>query len=326
MRKVIIIVISFLLLLSIVGCKKTDTKQDITVFVSILPQKYFVEKIAGDRINVEVLVSPGKSPATYEPKPQQITDLGNAKALFTIGVPFEKAFLPKIQDTLKHLKIVDTSIGINKRMMEAHSHDHDDEHHDDEHHEDEHHEDEHHEDEHHEDEHHEDEHHEDEHHEVPDPHIWLSPSLVKIQAKNIYDALMEIDPSGKSDFKKGYDSFIMELDELKEELEKTLKPYAGSTLFVFHPAFGYFTDEFGLKQVAIETGGKEPAPAKLTEIIEHAQKEGVKIIFVQPEFSQESAKKIAQAIGGTVVLLNPLNPDYINNLKSISTEVAKAFK
>ena len=281
MRKVLFIVVSiFIVVFAMVG-KTTDSKQDIKVFVSILPQKYFVEKIAGNRLIVEVLVSPGKSPATYEPTPQQVTDLGNAKALFTIGVPFENAFLPEIHGTLKSLKIVDTSGSIKKRMLEP---------------------------------------------ETLDPHIWLSPSLVKIQAKNIYNALIEINPSGKSDYKKGYESLIKELDELTALLQKTLKPYAGSTLFVFHPAFGYFADEFGLNQVAIETGGKEPTPQKLTEIIEYAQKKGVKIIFVQPEFSQESAKKIAQAIGGTVIMLNPLNPDYINNLKSISTEIEKAFK
>lgn len=95
---------------------------------------------------------------------------------------------------------------------------------------------------------------------------------------------------------------------------------------MFHPAFGYFADEFGLKQVAIETGGKEASPSVLEKIIEQAKKEGVKIIFVQPEFSQESGKKIAQAINGTVVMLNPLNPDYINNLKSISLEIEKSFK
>ncbi|MBN1500485.1 MAG: zinc ABC transporter substrate-binding protein [Spirochaetes bacterium] len=305
MRKIIVITVSFLLVLFSVGCKKTDTKMDITVFVSILPQKYFVEKIAGDRVAVEVLVSPGKNPATYEPTPQQVTDLGSAKALFTIGVPFENAFLPKIQGILKSLKIVDTSSGIKKRMLEAHSHEGE---------------------EHHDEEGSMDSDEDDHDHGIPDPHIWLSPSLVKIQAKNIYDALIELDPSGKTDYLKGYESLISELDEVISELQKSLKPFAGSTLFVFHPAFGYFADEFGLKQVAIETGGKEAAPAKLTEIIEHAQKEGVKIIFVQPEFSQESAKKIAQAIGGTVVMLNPLYPDYINNLKSISTEIEKAYR
>jgi len=166
MRKVLLFSISFLIMLLVTGCKKTDTKQDNTVFVSILPQKYFVEKIAGDRLKVEVLVTPGKSPETYEPTPQQVISLGNAKALFTIGVPFENAFLPKIQATIKSLKIVDTSFGIKKRILEK---------------------------------------------ETKAPHIWLSPSLVKIQAENIYNALIEIDPDGKSNYTKGYQCILDEL-------------------------------------------------------------------------------------------------------------------
>ena len=297
MKKIFIISICFLFLLTIFGCKKTDTGKDFTVFVSILPQKYFVEKIAGERLKVEVLVSPGKSPHSYEPTPQQVISLGGAKALFTIGVPFEKAFLPKIKNTIKSIKIVDTSFGINKRVLELHSHDDD----------------------------HEGE--EEDEHEIgtPDPHIWLSPSLAKIMAKNIYKALIEIDPNGEAEYSKAYKSLIEELDDLISLLSETLKPFEGSILFVYHPAFGYFADEFGLKQVTIEIGGKEPSPAKLTEIIDRAQKNGVKVIFVQPEFSQESAKKIAYSINGAVVILNPLSPDYINNLKIISQEIKTAF-
>ncbi|MDA3901509.1 MAG: zinc ABC transporter substrate-binding protein [Spirochaetes bacterium] len=298
MRNILITITCLILVLSVAGCKKPENNQKITVFVSILPQKYFVEKIAGDRVNVEVLVSPGKNPATYEPTPQQVIKLGDARILFTIGVPFEDAFLPKIESVLNSLKIVDTSHGIDKRNLDFH-HDDEEDHHDEN---------------------------PEQYVGTPDPHIWLSPLLVKIQAETIYNALIEIDPDGQSVYASGYQSLQEELDELSRNLEKTLKPFKGSTLFVFHPAFGYFADEFGLNQVAIETGGKEPTPAVLVKIIENARKRGVKIIFVQPEFSRESAKKIAEAINGAVVILNPLNPDYVNNLKSISFEIEKAFK
>jgi len=283
------------------GCKEERSKDNIGVFVSILPQKYFVSKIAGDRVKVEVLVLPGKNPATYEPSPRQTISLAKAKVLFTVGVPFEKAFLPKIENTLKSLKIIDTSVGIKKRTLEADVHN---------------------------DEESLEENGEEHNHiaQIRDPHIWMSPSLVKIQAKNIYDALIDIDPDGKSEYEKGYLALIKEIENLIIELRETLKPFWGSPLFVFHPAFGYFADEFGLKQIAFETGGKEPTPAKLTEIIESAKKEGAKIIFVQPEFSQESAKKIAKAINGSVVSLNPLEPNYIDNLKLISLEIEKSYR
>ena len=127
-------------------------------------------------------------------------------------------------------------------------------------------------------------------------------------------------------YQRGYDALVKELEEVDEELKSALAPFRGNTIFVFHPAFGYLTDRYGLKQVAIETGGKEPAPSVLEEIIEHAKKEQVKIIFVQPEFSKTMAESIAEAIGGVVVTLNPLNPDYINNLKTMVNEIEKAFR
>lgn len=261
-----------------------EGESPLAVFTSILPQKYFVEKIGGDRVRTDVLVGPGKSPATYEPGPQQVEALASADILFTIGVPFEKAFLPTIEESLDSLEIVDSSEGVQKRDFHEKKAS------------------------------------------MKDPHIWISTRQVKIQAKNIYDALVRLDPEGESEYLDGYEELIKEMDDLDAELRAALAPYKGSTFFVFHPAFGYFADEYGLIQVAIETGGKEPGPSKLEEIIEMAKEQNVKIIFVQPEFSKSSANAIAEAIGGSVVMLSPLNPDYVNNLKSISNELQKAFE
>jgi len=279
---------------SVFAADEQDIKP-ITVYTSILPQRYFVEKIGGDRVNVKVLVSPGKSPATYEPTPQQVMGLGSAAALFTIGVPFEKAFVPMIKSTLPSLKIVDTTVGIQKRIFgsnERYSHEKDHSHSKG----------------------------------VKDPHIWLSPRLVKVQAKTIFEALVKSDPANRSNYQRGYESLISELEQIDTQLAEALRPYKGMTMFVFHPAFGYFSDDYGLKQVAIETGGKEPTPSDLEKIIEHAKKEKVRIIFVQPEFSQSAARAIAESIDGAVVTLSPLNPDYIANLSHIATEVEKAFR
>lgn len=257
-----------------------QAKTPVNVFVSILPQKYFVEKIGGDKVNVSVLVGPGKSPATFEPTTEQVVSLSKAAVFFTIGVAFETGFLPKIQDSLKSLKIVDTSFGVKKRTMENNK--------------------------------------------VLDPHIWMSPTLVKIQVKNIFETLVSIDPKNKLFYKNGYENFVKELDEVQAQLQVGLAPLKGKTLFVYHPAFGYFADEFGFKQVAIETGGKEPDPATLMKIISDAKKDNVKVIIVQPEFSQKSAEVIASAIGGRVLMVAPLNPDYINNLKYIASEIKKS--
>jgi len=296
MKKCLIIAV-VISLFAVTGCGKVEDKKTgkINVFTSILPQKYFVERIGGERVNVSVLVGPGKSPATYEPLPEQVIDLSRADIFFTIGVAFEKSFIPKISSSLKTLKIVDTSVGIKRRTIEHHDHGPDDG--------------------------------ETGEHEsrMPDPHIWMSVLLVKKQALNIYTALSETDPENKDLYKNNYENFISDLDKIYAELKKTLAPFRGSTLFVFHPAFGYFADEYGLNQVAIETGGKEPAPSELESIIKKAKSEKVRIIFVQPEFSRKSANAVARAIGGAVVILNPLDPDYMNNILHIASEVKKAF-
>ncbi len=278
------------------GCSsKKEEKEKISVYASILPQRYFIEKVAGDKVTVDIMVKPGQSPETYEPSPEQIVSLGNADVFFTIGVPFEKQFIKSIESSIKTLRLVDTSEGVSKRMLEGHDHGHEEG---------------------------EDEHGHEEGSE--DPHIWLSPAQVKIQARNIYDALCEIDPAGRDYYTANLEIFLKELDDIHAELEEVLGPYKGSTVFVFHPAFGYFTDEFNLRQEAIETGGKEPAPATLMKIVSEAIEDGVKIVFVQPEFPKESAESVADAIGGTVVELNPLDPDYINNLKHIAEEIKKS--
>ncbi len=266
----------------------------LRIITSILPQEYFVKRIAGELAEVSALVGPGKSPATYEPKPGQVSNLSTADVLFTIGVPFEQAFLPKIKQSLKTLRFVDTAAGIEKRMLEEHEHDHE-----------------------------EAEEHEEEG--TPDPHLWLSPLLVKQQAAIIRDTLMEIDPENNDLYQSGYQQFAGDLDRLHQEIKQLLAPYNGMTLLVFHPSFGYFADEYGLEQRAVEIGGKSPSPADLEKVITAAKEEGVQTVFVQPEFPQKSAEAVADAIGGTVVVLNPLHPDYIENLRTIAGRIDEAF-
>ncbi len=300
MKKLRLILILLFVSISLFSAGQQDSKEQgekkehtITVFTSILPQKYFVERIGRDRVEINVLVGPGKNPATYEPSPSQVIALSQADLFFTVGVPFEQAFIGNIESSLPELNIVDTSTGIVKREIVDHDHEDEEDHPESD---------------------------------FKDPHIWMSPRLVKIQASTIYNALVENDPVGKELYTIGYNSFIEDLNLVHDELKEVLEPFRGNMFFVFHPSFGYFADEYGLRQVAIETGGREPGPSMLEKIIMQAREKNVKIIFVQPEFSQKSAQVIANAIDGAVVILDPLNPDYLNNLRRIALEVEKAFK
>jgi len=297
------------------------------VTVSIVPQKYFVEKIAKDKVKVNVMVTPGASPATYEPKTSQMRQLSKSDIYFSIDVPFEKAWLERFKSVNKKMLIVDTDEGIKKEQIAAHHHE--DENHDDhENHEAKNHDDhKNHGDEKHEEEDHHEEHKGEKHeHTGLDPHIWLDPILVKTQAKNIYEALVKIDEKNKEFYKNNLESFYKELDDLNEKLENILKPYHDKAFMVFHPSWGYFARRYDLKQIAIEIEGKEPKPAQLVELLEEAKENNIKIVFVAPQFSKKGAKTISTTIKGNVVNIDPLASNWDENLIKVANEIANSYK
>jgi zinc transport system substrate-binding protein len=277
----------------------------LKVFVSIAPQKYFVEKIGGKLVNCSILVPAGSDPHTYEPKPRQMAELSKAAVYFAVGIDFEKAWLKKISAANPGMRIVHTEEGIAKIPMAAH-HDEEPPH----------------------QKHAEAEHHD--HAGSPDPHIWLSPALVKVQAGHMADALAAADPQNKAKYRDGYASFIREIDGLDREF-KTLfassKDRSGNMSFiVFHPSWGYFAKAYGLKQVPIEMEGKDPKPAEIQKLIRFARKEGSRVIFVQPQFSAKSAGMIAREIGGQVVIVDPLALDWAGNLREVAKKVKSVAK
>lgn len=274
------------------------SKKEVTV--SVLPQKYFVEKIAGDKVHVTVMVKPGFSPTTYEPKTSQMKRLANSKIYFAIDVPFEDVWLDKFKNSNKNMLIVDTAENVVKLEMEEHSH-------------------------HEEEKEAQNEEHHDEH-EGLDPHIWTDPIIVKIQAKNILDALVQIDAKNADLYKRNYIKFMIELDDLNEKLETILKPYANKAFMVFHPSWGYFAKRYSLEQVAIESEGKEPKPNELIELIKDAKEHKIKIVFVSPQFSQKSAKVIANSINGKVITMDHLSLDWDNNLIKTAQSIANTYR
>ena len=284
-----LIIISLAVLLS-AQVQAARAGEKIHVFVSILPQACFVEQVGGDRVEVEVLVGPGQSPATYEPTPRQIAGLASADIYFSIGVPFEKLLLDKISAIFRDLKIIDTREGINLRRIEEGHGDHPGE-------------------------------------EAggPDPHIWLDPKLVKTQAATVCRELCLLDPGSVEYFRKNLETFQIKLDEADARIGSLLAPYRGRSFLVYHPVFGYFGDSYGLTQVAVEIEGKEPSAKQLSRLIEKAREEGVKVIFVQPQFAKRDAMTIAKAIGGAVVRMNPLPREYLASLEEMAERIRKAL-
>jgi zinc transport system substrate-binding protein len=208
--------------------------------------------------------------------------------LSKVGVPFEEGFISKVRETCPQLEIVDQRESVKLLSSSVHDHVHDKG-------------------------------------EV-DPHIWLDPKRLKVQAQNIARALAEVDPDGLSDFNANLARLIAELGDLDRKIAKVLAPYRGQTLLVYHPAYGYFADSYGLKQVAVEAGGKEPGARRLAGIIDQARKMKARVVFVQPQFSKKSAGLVAEAIGGTVVPMDPLARDVISNLEKMAETVAESLE
>ncbi len=285
--------ILFWCVLPFCGCTQSDrdaTSSGIpSVVVSIEPQKFFVEKVAGDRIHVEVLVPTGKEPETYVPTPDKIKKLAQSRVFFRIGFPSEETFLPKLKTLAPNLKVVDTREGLPLRSMEEHAHDHDHNHGD---------------------------------HEGADPHIWLSPTLVLKQTDVILKTLIELDPAGKAEFEKNAENFRQELEQTRAKIAEILAPHKGETVYVFHPAYGYFCDEFGLKQKAIEVEGKTPKIKELAQWKQQAEQDHVHVILVQPEFNPAPAEIIAKEIGAKAVLHSTLGPNYLNDLLELARIIA----
>jgi len=279
-------IITFVLSLWALQADAAPASAPLPVFVSILPQQYFVEQVGGDHVAVSVLVGPGQSPETYEPTPKQMAALSRARIYFSIGVAFEDTWMKRIQAADSALRVVPMQHGVALLPLagaggEAGG---------------------------------------------TDPHVWTSPQRVKLMAANVRDALIQADPAQRGDYESNYRTFAAELDKLDCDIRSLLAPAKGKSFMVFHPAWGYFAHDYGLRQIPIEAEGKEPGAKSLARVIELGRREGAKVIFVQSQFSRRTAETVAAAIGARVVAVDPLAGNYPQNLLRVAREFAVALK
>ncbi len=304
------LVVGIVLLATVVvarfGLPRSGTGDGLMVVaVTIPPQADLVERIAGDGVRVEIAVPPGRDPHVFSPSPRQVMELSRAAVYFRIGMPLEDQLLPRLGGGA--MRTVDTTADIHRRSFtdgegapcdgHHHGHSHEGHGHDCE-----------------------------AHAGHPDPHVWLAPALLAIQADRMSEALCEVDPAGAELYRANLQKLKKRLDEVDAEIAAMLAPYRGQAFYVFHPSFGYFAEAYGLRQMAVELEGKSPSPRQLRTLITQAKTDGVKVIFVQPQFDQRSAESIASAIGGSVVVIDPLRKNVVDNLVDIAAQLQRGFE
>lgn len=276
-----------LLLVAACNSKRQQPAAEPTLTVTLEPLRYFTEAIAGDKFKVVSMVPKGSSPETYDPTPQQLVNLDKSAAYLRIGyIGFEQAWMDKLMANAPHLKVFDTSKGIEPIYEEGHDHG-------------------------------------DHHHEGGiEPHIWNSARNAAVIADNIYAALCELDSENTPYYKERLDSLRQVIAQTDTEVRDALQ-HADSTFLIYHPALSYFARDYGLKQVSIEEGGKEPSPAHLKELIETCRRDSAQVIFVQQEFDTRNARLIADELGVNVIPINPLSYDWKEEMVNVAKALAK---
>ncbi|MBN1985960.1 MAG: zinc ABC transporter substrate-binding protein [Prolixibacteraceae bacterium] len=288
--KIFFIIISVLFFSCQSQKNKSAEKGKPVITVSILPQKTFIEKIAGDDFKVNVLLPPGASPADFTLLPSQLKDIAQSEIWFRIGyIGFEYSWKEKIEQANQNMKVVNLAEGLDLIS--------------------------------------------DEH--LPsgeknktagiNPHIWLSPKLVKQMAGRITDELLLLNPEKKDEYQENLTSFVEEIDKLDGEIRTELQDFKGRHFIMFHPSLSYFAREYGLIQYSLEPGGKEPTPQRMTELVTLAREEGIKVIYIQSDLDREQARVFAEEIDGEIIEMWPLNPEWEENLMEITTLLIQNF-
>jgi len=286
-------------LVFLLSCNTKQTTDEKVVSVTIEPQRYFAEKIAGDKFRINSVVPVGQSPETYDPTPQQMIQIGKSTAYLQIGyIGFELAWMANIKANNQEMQVFDTSEGL-ELLVDSEESGHD--HHDN------------------------DNVHRHEHHQHPggiDPHIWSSITGAKVVAWNTLQAFITLDKENTQYYWKNYNQLVEEIEETEKTIRNLLKPVLSRAFIIYHPALTYFAEEFNLTQLTIEMDGKEPSPAQLKELIDLSRNYNVRVVFIQQEFDQKNAELIAKETNCRMVRINPLAYDWSKELIHIAKSLA----
>jgi len=275
-----------ILLLSACAPSAQPSVDKIGVIVTVLPQVEFVNAVGGDRVEVTAMVPPGANPHTYEVTPTQMAKLSKAKMYAKVGSPLEFELTWLDKLVAQNHDMLLVDCGQGIGLIESADPD------------------------------------------EPgiDAHTWTSPLNVKTMVNNICAGLSQISPADQPYFEKNRDSYLGKLDALDADIRSLLTGIGNRSFIVYHPAWGYFARDYGLKQLGIEREGKEPQAAYMARLIKEARENNIKVIFVSPQFDTRSAEAIAREIGGRVVSIDPEGRDYLDNMRKVAAVLREALQ
>lgn len=279
----------------LIACNSAVDHGKRVITTSIPPFKFFTSAIAGDDFEVNVIVPPGASPATFEPTPSVIRGLNSSELLILDGyLGYELAWadqLAGVNPGIKRLILADSQDLI---YGAVHSHG--------------------------------DDHGEEDDYTGVDPHFWVSPVAARRIAADILAFLKTSYPQEATVFETNYTLLIREIDRADIYLDSLFAENRGRSFMIFHPSLTYLARDYNLEQVAVETDGKEPTPAGLVDFIDHAKRENIGVIFVQREFDKKNAETIASEIDAEVVEIDPLSENWPQSVRSIGDALSRGFK
>ncbi len=290
MKKTMLILIIIPILLMLFSCSAAKTDGKITVAVGVVPEATFVEKVSGNLVDTVVLVPPGHSPANYQPSSREMQALSDADIYFTLRMPTEEAnILPKIKNFNKDLKIINLREIVSQvyplRIIDEHNHGEDGGDNDEQ---------------------------------TVDPHLWLSPKRSIIMILTIADELSLLDPANRLSYQENAADYIKQIELLDAEITVKIDALKKKSFMIYHGAYGYFAEDYGLNMISIEAAGKQATAIEIQRVIEQALEKDIKIIFYQEEFDDNQAQTIAEEIGGKVIKSSPLSENYLQSIRNFT--------
>ncbi len=283
----------FFLLAFLVGCSvvtPAPVKEKLQITVSVAPQAWLVKALMGDLADVQSMVNVGDDPHTYEPKPSQMKALAETDIYFTIGVEYEQAWMPRLSNSNAKMRVVDVTTGVSMLASQEHSGE------------------------------------ANSGQSESDPHIWFSPQRMKVVAKNTAEALISYNPVNKSIYDKNLTALLEKIDAVDASVKDALKDINHKQFLIMHPMLAYFAEDYGLEQLPVEIGGQEPSPGELAQLLDLAQKNQIKALYIQRNTSLKMAETVSQALGiEKTIQLEPLAEDWPANMLEIARVLAEGL-